>query len=447
VRVLLVSHRYPPDGISGVERYSQTLAEDLAKSGHTVSVVTRRPLITPQEPRLVRERAAHGITIFRAVGGIIGLDRFLDHHERLEEIFDAVMIESDPDVVHFNHLRDWPPQVVEIAHQNAAVVLSLHDFYFACPLIHLQKLSGELCDGPDGGRECARTCFKGEGEAASLRWGTRAAYFRRLLALADRIVTPSPYVANYFERFGAGPERIRIVPNGIQIADEARVDVREPSPRRQGPLKLAFLGTVTSHKGVHVILDALRLADLDSVDVAVLGGIADQGYVRELRARAKSVPGLEIHFYGGYELDELSYLLQDIDVVIIPSLVPETFSITTREALVRGIPVIVSTLGALPEAVTDGENGLTFDATRPSELAGILQRLSEDRNLLPRLRQGALRSNVVTIAEHALRIQVVYREALQNFEGPRVARESDIAELTFLRSALLQLGFGPLAAT
>src|SRR5207248_1069776 len=149
--------------------------------------------------------------------------------------------------------------------QGAAVVLTLHDFYFACPLVHLQKRSGEPCAGPDGGAECARTCFAHEGADALLRWGLRATYFRRLLAVAQRVVCPSRYVANYFAEhgpdLGISAGHLRIVPNGIAIpaADPATAHVALPSA---GAFKVAFLGTVVPHKGVHTILDELDAAGL-----------------------------------------------------------------------------------------------------------------------------------------------------------------------------------------
>src|SRR5437762_13923345 len=103
MRVLLVSHRYPPDGIAGVERVTQMLAAELAKAGDRVTIVTRRQAVSPPVPRVVREQLPDGITLYRFVGGEVALDRFLAHHERLEEAFVTAMIEAAPEVVHILH--------------------------------------------------------------------------------------------------------------------------------------------------------------------------------------------------------------------------------------------------------------------------------------------------------------------------------------------------------
>jgi glycosyltransferase involved in cell wall biosynthesis len=451
MRVLLVTHRYPPDGLGGVERYTQTLAAELVKNGVTVSIVTRRPVSAPPEPRIVRERLSDGTALFRFVGGKkIFMNRPLAHYERLEQLFTLTLAETAPDIVHFNHLLGLSPRFIAIAYRlRIAVVLSLHDFYFSCPLVHLQKESGGLCRGPDSGRECASSCFADEPFDPTLkdpnpllRWGTRAVYFRRLFAMAQRVVCHSRYVASHFAKFGPNPTRLHIIPLGISTAAANPVAWPPVPAKGRDTLNLAFCGTVAPHKGVHTILDALRIANLSSVNLLVLGDIAYPSYARELREGAASVPGLKLQLYGAYEIAKLSCLLQDVDCVIAPSLVPETGGLVPREALAHGIPVLAARLGALPEIVADGENGFTFDPRRPEELAAILKRLAWDESLLNRLRQGARRTKVVTLSEHAAAIRSVYREALGELAGNEPTRDANLAEIGLLHAALLDFGLG-----
>jgi glycosyltransferase involved in cell wall biosynthesis len=454
MRVVLVTHRYPPDGLAGVERYTQTLAAELVKAGDAVAVVTRRPLASPPQPETVREQLPDGTTVYRLAGGRVLLNRFLVHHERLEQLFEAALAEAAPDVVHFNHLKDLSPRFVEIARRRgAAVVISLHDFYFACPLVHLQKRgSGELCPGPDGGRNCADTCFAEEahhpwiksllrGAGPALRWERRTTYFRQLLLTAERVISGSRYVASFFEQFAPGLGRLRVIPNGV-ADDEVGPVLGADTPQAGGALNLVYFGTVVPHKGPHVILEALRVAGLGPVTLAVLGPIPHQEYERELRRRAAEVPGLKFWLYGAFKRRELRYLLQDTDCVVVPSLVPEAGPLVPREALARGIPVAVARLGALPETVAEGENGLTFDPHRPGELAALLRRLAHEEGLLNRLRDGARRAPVVTVSGHAEAVRSAYREALEERALGRAAGGADDPELLSLHSALLDLGFG-----
>jgi hypothetical protein len=63
MRVLLVSHRYPPDAVAGVERCTQMLAGELALRGDKVSIPTRRPSTGPPPTRIVSEQFPNGIVL------------------------------------------------------------------------------------------------------------------------------------------------------------------------------------------------------------------------------------------------------------------------------------------------------------------------------------------------------------------------------------------------
>jgi glycosyltransferase involved in cell wall biosynthesis len=446
MKVLLVSHRFPPDSITGVERYTQSLARELVRNGDSVAVLARRPDPTLMSLRLLRERLPDSSILYRVIGGTGGPARFLAHDKESAELFALALIETEADVVHINHLLDMSPRVIEIAHRHGVpVVVSLHDFYFACPLVHLRKQSGDICTGADGGLECARTCFAHEGDGAVVRWGLRAAYFRQLLASADRIISPSQYVAKFFEQTGIPSSRIRVIPNGT-LVESADAGHSLGVARLDDGLRVVFLGAVVPHKGPHIILEALELARLGRVDLLLLGPTPDMEYADGLVQRAEEIPGLRLVLHGPYAPVDLPWLLRDVDCAVTPSQVAETFSMTTREVTAFGVPVIVSRLGALPEAVKEGENGFTFDHQCPSELAFILRRLTTNKLLLQNLRDGARRLPVVTMPQHMNGVRTVYDELLQDDDLCRRRAGSNF-ECDTLYSCLLALDFGAAAST
>jgi glycosyltransferase involved in cell wall biosynthesis len=414
--------------------------------GDTVSIVTRRPLVGPGVPQPIRERLPNGGVLYRLAGGCFNPDRFLRHSDRLERFFTEALLEEDPAVVHFNHLRSLSPHFLAIAHRLAiAIVISFHDFYFACPLVHLQKPSGELCAGPHFGRECARSCFAGqaadpEHPLPPMGWGLRNVYFRRLLGLADRLIAGSKYVASYFESFGARRTSIQVIPNGVEVepVDAAGAPT---TLQQRGTLNLVYCGTVVPLKGPHVILEALRIARLPSVHLRLMGQIPIPAYLQDLQTQAAQVPGLQLEVHGQFRPAEFPVLLQDRDLAIVPTLVPEAGPQVPREVLARGVPVLGSRLGALPEIVAHGDNGFLFDPRRPEELADILGRVVSDPGVRSRLREGALRTPIVRVGDHARALRSVYEEAVRDrMRSPRPHAE-DLAEVDFLHSALLGLGF------
>ena len=129
---------------------------------------------------MLRELLPDGTSLYRIAAGNFRFEHFLDDYQRMEELFTQAVLESSPQVVHINHLMGLSPRFIHIAHRlGAAVVVSLHDFYFVCPKVHLQKVGGELCAGPDEGHECVKTCFPARSNEDYVRWGLRSLYFRR----------------------------------------------------------------------------------------------------------------------------------------------------------------------------------------------------------------------------------------------------------------------------
>jgi glycosyltransferase involved in cell wall biosynthesis len=392
--------------VAGVERVTERTAHALLANGHEVTVLSRRASPAPPVPRAERVRHQDGLDVVLVAGGA-GTPKgpFPGHQEQLEHIFERLLLELLPDVILISHLALHSPQYVAIAHRwGIPVAMELHDFYAVCERAHLDRPSGELCDGPDGGRACAQHCFAHQPDAAG-RWSLRTHLFDLALAQADALICPSQFVANYFRDRGLDDGRLQVIPNGIPYADRPPLADSARTPRRPGhPLQLASLGVVTPHKGAHIVVDALRKARLAAARYTLFGALT-QPYARQLRESAQQSDGVQLRTYGVYDPHLLPTLLADIDAVIIPSLVWETFSIVAREAMACGVPVIASRLGALPEAVREGENGLLFTPGASGELAWILQRIEGDRSLLARLRSGIERSDWITVAERTRRLE------------------------------------------
>ena len=396
-------HRFPPDGLAGVERYAASLANGLIARGDEVAVVTRR-VGGGDRIRLVQEERADGLVVHRLSGGVLGPDHFLAHAAELERAFTLALLEANPDVVHVAHLYGLSPRLVAIARRlRFPVALTLLDHYVACPLLHLQKLTGELCVGPDGGRECATTCFSHERRPE--RWSMRYAYYRGLLSVADRVLCPSRRVAQWFEAFAPEVAPIEVLPLGIPVE---RPVGGEGAPRA-GALRLAFMGSVVPHKGVHVLVEASAAASVP-VELDVFGRVYDPTYARDLERRADASPSVSLTLHGPYEDAEMLQVLAAVDAVVVPSQVPEVYPLVAYEALAHGVPLLAGSLGGLPEAVDVGANGLIFDASRPDELAAILRRLHEDRKLIARLRAGAASTQVVSSSDHVEAMRGVYTE-------------------------------------
>lgn len=130
--------------------------------------------------------------------------------------------------------------------------------------------------------------------------------------------------------------------------------------------------------------------------------------------RLAGMPGVTLH--GRYGPDALDAVLGCADIGLVPSRF-ETFNRTCREMLVRGVPVIGSMAFGIPDAVTDGWNGLLTDAVTGDALYAAFRRLLDDPGLLGRLREGAARTRLPTPDEEFAAILGLYRKLLAATAG------------------------------
>jgi len=391
VKVLLVSHGYPPVGVAGVERLTAQTASELIRRGHEAVVFTRDPSELPRTLGLRRD-VRDGVPVLTMVGGGSTFERFPVFEPIQERIFERVLTEIEPGVILITHLLGHSPGYVEVAHRwEIPVVMELHDFYVKCPRAHLERRSGELCPGPESGKACARHCF-GDQRDPKLRWALRARSFGDALRSADAVLAPSPFVAEAFAAERGGSGSIEIVENAVAPFGPILHEESVPG----GPLRLASIGVTVKHKGFETVVEALRLSKVPRTFYTI-HGVALAPLSHEMQRAADNIRGLTLRLANGFVPAHLPVLLADVDALVIPSVVPETYSIVAREAFALGIPVIASRIGALPDAIRPGENGWLFEPGNAADLAVLLRRLHEEPELLRRARAGIRSADVTSV--------------------------------------------------
>ena len=156
-------------------------------------------------------------------------------------------------------------------------------------------------------------------------------------------------------------------------------------------LRMLFLGNVTSLKGLHVLLEALRRSTFD-FRLDVVGSLTvDFAYARKVQQNAKDY-GLssKVFFHGILDNEPLVERLEYAQVMVIPSSY-EGFGIAYLEGMGFGLPAIATTSGAASEFIIDGENGHLIPPKNSSVLAERLATLARDRDLLARMSINAWR--------------------------------------------------------
>jgi glycosyltransferase involved in cell wall biosynthesis len=375
MHLMLCYSIYPPIQAGGAELVVSYLAEGLAQRGHRVTVVST---CGPQmEPYPTEQR--NGVEVIRFFpknrywlfdrDGRRGLDKLRWHvrdawnraaGRRLREI----MGEKRPDIVHTHGVEGFSPVLWHSARSlGIPVVHTAHDYYMICPRALLLTRRLALCAQP--GLACR----------------ARSAWYLRRAAAIDLFCSPSQFLLDRHLAAGLRVKRQAVVPNGIPTVPRApRAAARDPAR----PLQVLFAGRLTAEKGVRVVIEAMKcLPD----DAAVRLTIAGKGYLEgEVRAAAGASP--RISFAGYLSGEEKIRAFSAADCLLLPSLWYENAPVVVLEAAAYQLPVIGSRLGAIPEFVQDGVNGLLFEAGNAQSLADAILRVASNDALRAALAAG-----------------------------------------------------------
>jgi GT2 family glycosyltransferase/glycosyltransferase involved in cell wall biosynthesis len=205
---------------------------------------------------------------------------------------------------------------------------------------------------------------------------------RRLMglpvALADQIVVNSEVTRRVLEEAVPWTRgRSVVVHNGVP----GPAGVTPPRAALQGPVRLLFVGRLSPRKGPQVAVAALELLRSRGVDahLDLLGSVFPgyEWFEAELHATvARAGLGERVHFRG-FSAD-IWPVLAAADIVLVPSVLDESFGNTAVEAVLAGRPLVVSAQDGLKEAVTGFASVQVVRPDAPAELADAVERIAAD---------------------------------------------------------------------
>lgn len=384
MRVLLVSAHYPPNFVSGGTLQPARLARGLADRGHEVSVYAG--WLGEDRPALSTHATIEdGIDVrWIATSHFVAWnnDRNWDNPDVAAD-FAAFLRQYDPDVVHVHSLQTLGAGVVRQAvTHRARVVVTMHDFWWLCARTFLVDRTWSPCSLVVDCGDCP--CELGR------RWlDARTETLRQVLAGVDAVLAPSEVAAGVLRANGI--EGVEVDENGFDGV------LTVPEPDRPGAgagadgVTLLYLGGPDPMKGAHALADiAERLGHLPGWRLVAYG--LDEAAL-PAAARAPETEGIPMELRAAFAPGDRGRVLAEADVLLVPSLMRETHSLVTREALRQGIPVVCSDSLGPEEVVRHDDNGLVVPVSdAPSLVDGFvsaLEGLITDPGLLDRLRRGA----------------------------------------------------------
>ncbi|MEI7579999.1 MAG: glycosyltransferase [bacterium] len=164
------------------------------------------------------------------------------------------------------------------------------------------------------------------------------------------------------------PENIKVLPHGANLPKSIK-----PIDFTKNKLNVAYIGTTALHKGFD---DYATLATnsvlMQEYNFFLIGSVTAK-YQNKIK---------NITVSGEYEIEQLPSLLRkyDIDLVIIPSIFPETYSYVLSESVQNNIPVLARDFAALGSRIKSEKLGLSFSDL--DDLIDLLLKISKDREII-----------------------------------------------------------------
>ena len=428
LRILQVAHGFPPLEHAGAELCCYYLGQELQRRGHAVRVFAR----TDRDSQAIHEaveEVVDGLPVVRFRGKTenAGALRDLYRSDAARRAFEAEL-DRGPDVVHVHHLFGLSTDLVEAARtRGVPVVMTLHDFWYLCPRGQRYTPRGHVCAEIQPWR-CSACIAK-----KRLRWafnavrggpreGPRTSPLRYVvenlarrpiddrmrfilgqLNQANLCLAPSRFVLDEYRRHGLhGPSDFS--PNGMLVDWLPRLQARDEP---HAPIRFGFLGSFLPSKGVDLAVEAFAGLSTGAAELHLHGTSPWDGgaFANGLRERTRHP---DVHFHGAFPRERLVDVLQELDVLVVPSRWYENAPVALDEAALARRPVIASAHGGMKEWVERRGNGVLFRPDDAADLRVAMQRFVDQPSLWHELRDP--KEPVRTVADQADEMERRYRE-------------------------------------
>ena len=413
MRILIVLHQFFPEFTSGTERVTLNLAKAAQRAGHHVRVLAC--VVKPEASEGAdcahlagaKETVCEGVPVTLLPRAMLppSADYTLEVAPELVEPLVGWMKHERFDLAHVMHTMRMSTAVVAAQQCGLPYILTLTDFFLACPRINLVTLDNQICDGPQGGKKCGRDCLVAPWNRETLMRRFETA--RQMLVGASVLVVPSEFVAARY-RHSFAECSFRVIPHGIDLL--ALMGEEAPTPDIKKSLTLGYVGSIIPQKGLTILLRALARVNATDLRLEVVGGFyGTDAYHKDVLALANADP--RIALLGHLEATKVYSVMQHMDLLCLPSQVPETFSLALHEAAALGVPALVSDLGAPGLQVADHGGGKVVASSDVAAWAAAIEAIVAEPEQIARWQ--AKLPLPVRVEEEAFFYDSLYRTLLR----------------------------------
>ena len=446
MKVIHVPFCFYPDAVGGTEVYVASLAR-LLKDEYGCEALISAPGVKSEDYK------HEGMWVRRfAVSNEVGdvSELYGEGDELAAEEFEKILDQERPDIVHLHAFtRGVSLKIVRRAKERRIpVVFTYHTPTVTCTRGTMMRWGRIPCDGEMLGHRCTactlhglginrpastvlasmpaigRKVLKRSGRSGGI-WTAlrmrelveqRHAATRALLAEVDHVVAVCEWVRDVLLINGVPADMITLCRQGIEPAaldEDGRLKMEDGGAEaslerftKERPLRLAYFGRLDPTKGVHVLIEALRLDGSLPVTVDIFGtaqGESGAAYPTQLKKLAGDDP--RIRFCSPVAANQVVRTLREYDMLAVPSQCLETGPLVVLEAFAARIPVLGSNLSGIAELVNERVNGFLVDAPGTEAWYETLKRLCADSAALAKLDRSISRPPTMsTVAQTMIRL-------------------------------------------
>ena len=355
MKILMLTWEYPPRIVGGIARVVHDLSKRLIKDGHEVTVVTYRD--NTNVPEYDHDKG----------GNVSRVDTYM---------------------IHRNNCIDWIMQLnfnlvskaTEIINKEGGFdVIHAHDWL----VTYAAKTLKNAYNIPIVATIHATEAGRNSGiHDETQRYINDTEWL--LTYEATEVIVNSNFMKNDIHRlFGLPFEKINVIPNGINLSNFTGIE-RDYDFRRLYAMDnekiIVYVVILVYVKGIQHLIAAMPkiLSNYHDAKLIIAGR---GGMMDELKAEARNLGlGNKVYFTGYLDSKQVQKMYKCADVAVFPSTY-EPFGIVALEAMLAGVPTVVSDVGGLNEIVNHGVDGMKSYAGNPNSIADSVTALLYDHQL------------------------------------------------------------------
>ncbi len=413
-RILYVNTVYPPNAIGGATVVMKNTIDEIRANyaGEFETSVFTCDGVNPTPYQLFEYEWERVLVTALSMPTHPDLEwRYED--QNVCQLFRKFLEYQKPDLIHFHSIQRLTGSVLQAAYEaNIPFVVTVHDAWWLSDHQFLLDDESRVVDAQQMNPIIAARTSKDIVSSIA-----RTRHLAKLLMRAKKLLAVSDYQADLYKKNGFS--RILVNKNGVDPFVDASI-----AGVAAGKLRLGYVGGLCIHKGYYFLKKALEELMLENIEIQIIDFDLASG-----EQRSERWGGTDVKIVPRLPVERMNEFYEDIEILVAPSLWPESFGLVTREAALMGRWVVASNAGGLAEDLQPGTNSHVFDPGDNEALKDILTELDSNyeqyRQLIPLSDQA--QGKIWSVSEQVRQLVELYESLLPHRLGKKNGADRALA--------------------